>query len=304
LAVLADIHGNLPALEVVLDDAKKHRVDGIVVAGDLTGGAQDVQVIQRLRSLDSWMIRGNREEYLLNFDMQPGKHWAFLHCLYHRLDNDTLDFIASLPDRRVLAVNGVEPIRVVHGSTQSSRDRLLPEHDQVTVKMFKEAGLLSPNGDQIRLVGPTLDEIDENVLICGHTHIQWIQKDEGKLALNPGSVGLPINGDPRAQYAILTWQGNHWQTQRRAIPYDIERTRAAFQENGLLKEGGGFARACLLNMETGQNVPGRFIEYACQVATQAGLERNATLPDTMWEHIETTFDWEGVISDLYCRKEV
>jgi putative phosphoesterase len=298
LAILADIHGNLPALEAVLDDAERHRVDGIVVAGDLTGGPQDTQVIQRLRSMSSWMIRGNREEYLLNFDMQPGKHWAFLRCLYHLLDNNTLDFIASLPGQRVLAVNGVEPIHVVHGSTQSSRDRLLPEHDQVTVKIFKEAGLLSPNGDQIRLVGPTLDEIDENVLICGHTHIQWVQKHEGKLALNPGSVGLPINGDPRAQYAILTQQGNHWRAQHRAVPYDIERIRAAFHENGLLKKGGGFARACLLNMGTGQNVPGRFIEYAYQVAAKAGFRTNDVIPDDIWEHIEATFDWESAISSL------
>jgi len=298
LAVLADIHGNLPALEVVLDDTEQNRVDGIIVAGDLTGGPQDIQVIQRLRSLDSWMIRGNREEYLLNFDMQGSRHWAFLRYLYHRLDNDTLDFIASLPAQRVLAVNGAEPIRVVHGSPQSSRDMLLPERDPDTLQVFEEAGLLFPNCNPTRLVGSTFDEIDENALVCGHTHIPWVQKHEEKLALNPGSVGQPINGDPRAQYAILTWQSDHWQAQHRAIPYDTDRTRAAYHENGLLKEGGGFARACLLNMETGQNVPGRLIEYAHQVAAQAGYERNATLPDTMWEHIETTFDWEGAISSL------
>ncbi|MFL7793832.1 MAG: metallophosphoesterase [Anaerolineae bacterium] len=290
LAILADIHGNLPALEVVLDDAERHAVDGIVVAGDLTGGPQDVQVIQGLHSLGSRMIRGNREEYLLDFDIQEGKHWAFLRLLYHRLDNDTLTLIASLPGQDVIAMNGAEPIHVVHGSLQSSRDMLLPERDPDTLQVFKEAELLSPDCNPTKWATPTLGGIDENILVCGHTHIPWAQRHKKKLALNPGSVGMPINGDPRAQYAILTWQNDHWQVKHRAIPYDIDRTRAAFHQDGLLEEGGGFAKACLLNIETGQNVPGRFIKYARQVATQAGFESKATLPDTMWEYIETTFD--------------
>ena len=296
LAVLADIHGNLPALEAVLNDTKRHDVDGIIVAGDLTGGPHDVQVIQRLRSLNSWMIRGNREEYLLDSDRQPGKHWAFLRCLYYHLDSDTLSFIESLPDQHVLAMNGAEPIRVVHGSPQSSRDMLLPERDTDTLQVFKQAGLLPSNCDPPRSVGSAFDKIDENVLICGHTHIPWVQRRGRMLALNPGSVGLPINGDPRAQYAILTWHNDHWGTEHRALPYDIEKTRTAYQGSDLLKKGGGFARACLLNIETGQNVPGRFVEYAYQVAAQAGLGRDTTLPDTMWEYIEMTFDWESAIS--------
>lgn len=296
LAILADIHGNLPALEAVLEDAEQHAADGIVVAGDLTGGPQDAQVIQRLRSLGSRMIHGNREEYLLNFDKHTGKHWAFLRCLYHRLDSDALDFIASLPDQRVIAVNGTKPIRIVHGSPKSSRDGLLPERNPTALQAFEKAGLFSLHHDSMRSADQTLDEIDENVLICGHTHIPWTQRHEEKLACNPGSVGLPINGDSRAQYAILTWQNDHWKVEHRAIPYDIDRIRAAFRENGLLEEGGGFARACLLNIETGQNVSGRLVQYADQIAAQAGLERSTSLPDTMWEHIEATFDWEGAIS--------
>ena len=64
LAVLADVHGNLPALEAVLADVQQHDVDGIIVAGDTVGGGpQDVEVIQLLRALDSWMIRGNNNDY-------------------------------------------------------------------------------------------------------------------------------------------------------------------------------------------------------------------------------------------------
>ena len=68
LAVLSDIHGNLPALEAVLADVQRQGVDGILVAGDCTGGPHQQAAIDLLRALDSWMIRGNSENYCLAFD--------------------------------------------------------------------------------------------------------------------------------------------------------------------------------------------------------------------------------------------
>jgi hypothetical protein len=172
----------------------------------------------------------------------------------------------------------------------------LPERNPAALQAFKKAGLFLLKNDSMRSTDQMLDGIDENVLICGHTHIPWAQKHEGKLALNPGSVGFPINSDPRAQYAVLTWHSGRWWTEHRAIPYDVSKTRAAFHESGLLEAGGGFARACLLSIETGHNVSAHFILYAHRVAAQAGFERNGTLPDDLWTHIETTFDWENAVS--------
>jgi len=64
LAVISDTHGNLPALEAVLEDIQRHSVDGILVAGDLTGGPYQVETIYLLRSLGAWMIRGNGDSRL------------------------------------------------------------------------------------------------------------------------------------------------------------------------------------------------------------------------------------------------
>jgi putative phosphoesterase len=304
LAVLADVHGNLPALEAVLDDAQQYRVDGVIVAGDLTGGPEDVKVIQRLRSLGSWAIRGNREEYLLEYRSQGGRHWAFLRSLHRRLSDQARDYIASLPTQRVVSADGTEPIRVVHGSPYSSREMLIPEDDADTLQVFEQAGLLPTDQNPARAASSAGEEIDENVLVCGHTHIPWAQEHAGKLIFNPGAVGMPINGDSRAQYAILTWQSRRWRVEHRAVPYAIERTRAAFRESRLLEDGGGFARAGFLAIETGQNVPGRFIKHARSAATQAGFARDAVLPDAVWEQIEATFDWEGARSGLCTDKEM
>jgi predicted phosphodiesterase len=301
LAVLADTHGNLPALEAVLADIRQQSVDGIIVAGDFTtGGPHQLETINLLRSLGSWMIRGNSEGYLLAYDAgdvpdgwRASKQWASVRWSYLRLNRETLDFIAALPKQRVVALDGAAPIRVVHGSPRSPSEHLFPDRDPVSLDAFRKAGLLLPGRDPAKL-DRALAQVEEPVLVCGHSHIPWKQEQAGRLALNPGSVGAPINGDVRAQYALLTWQNGRWQAEHQAIAYDLERIRAAFSESGLLEEGGAFARAWLLHVEMGQNVSGRFVSYAYGLAAEAGYEGSSVVPDSIWEQAIVTFDWEGV----------
>jgi predicted phosphodiesterase len=301
LAVLADTHGNLPALEAVLADAWQQGVDGIIVAGDFTtGGPHQLETISLLRSLGSWMIRGNSEGYLLAYDVgdvsdswRVSKQWASVRWSYLRLNRETLDFIAALPEQRVVTLDDAAPIRVVHGSPRSPSEHLFPDQDPVSLDAFRRAGLLLPGRDPAKL-DQALAQIKEPVLVCGHSHIPWKQEQDGRLVLNPGSVGAPINGDVRAQYALLTWRDGHWQAEHRAIAYDLGRIRAAFRESGLLEEGGAFARAWLLDIETGQNVSGRFVSYTHDLVAEAGYEGSSVVPDSIWEQAIATFDWEGV----------
>lgn len=300
LAVLADVHGNLPALEAVLADVQRYDVDGVIVAGDtIGGGPQSVEAIQLLRSLGCWMIRGNNDDYFLAYDTgtapdgwRVGDQWAAMRWSYARFDRETLDFVASLPEQRVVDLPGTAPIRVIHGSLSSSSGWLFPDRDPVALRLFKEAGFL-PSGREPDELEPTLGQISERVLVCGHTHIPWKQEQNGRLALNPGSVGASIDGDVRTQYALLAWQDGRWQAEHRAIPYDLDRVRTAFSESGLLSEGGAFARACLLTIETGQNVAGRFVSYTFELAAEAGYEDCDVVPDAVWERAVDRFDWDG-----------
>ena len=81
--------------------------------------------------------------------------------------------------------------------------------------------------------------------LCADTHIPWKLERGGRLAPNPGAVCGPLNGDVRAQYALLIWYNDHWRVKHYAVPYDPERIRAAFRESGLLEEGGVLANAFL-----------------------------------------------------------
>jgi hypothetical protein len=136
-----------------------------------------------------------------------------------------------------------------------------------------------------------LAQTSEPVLVCGHTHRPWKVERDGKLALNPGSVCGPLNGEVGAQYALLTWCDEHWQARHFTIPYDLERLYKACRERGWLEDGGALARAFLLCLETGQDVIEDFLSYACGLATEAGHRHFDVVPDDAWERAAATFDW-------------
>ena len=297
IAVLADTHGNLPALEAVLADIRGQSVDAFVVAGDFTGGPQPQETIDLLRSFDGWLVRGNSERYVLDYHAGKapeawltGEQWATFRWSYQRLDPETIDFIAALPEQRAVALDGTTPICVVHGSPSSPFEFLYPDRDPVALALFRRAGLLPP-GRVAPSLASALARVDEDVLVCAHSHIAWIQEEDGKLVLNPGSVSGANNGDVRAQYALLTWEQGRWQATLRAVAYDLAQIRAAYRDTGLLAAGGVMAEAFLLDILTAENVPGRFMAHTRQLAAAAGLGAGDVVPDDVWQEAIVTFDW-------------
>ena len=281
LAVLSDIHGNLPALEAVLQDLQSWDMSGIIVAGDFIGGPKPIETIRRLRSLDAWMIRGNSDDNLLRYGngLAPqawysSHQFALLRWAHRHVDKDAFEFLQSLPQQRVVHMPGTEAIRVVHGSPRNPYESIFPDREPITLDV-------------------ALAQVDEPVFVCGHTHIPWTVKRHGRLALNPGAVCGPLNGYVGAQYALLTWQDSHWQVDHRAVDYDLEQIRVAFRESGLLDEGGALARSFLRSIETGQNGADWFLSYAYSLAAEAGHKGLSVVPDEIWERAATTFDWEA-----------
>jgi putative phosphoesterase len=278
---MSDVHGNLPALEAVLTDLNQYEVDGIIVAGDLAGGPQTVEVIRLLRSFGSLMIRGNSDRDLVRYDAgempahcRTCRQFAQLRWIHRHVDRETLDFIKSLPEQRVVEMAGTAALRVVHGSPRDPLERIFPHRDPSTLDL-------------------ALAQTSEPVLVCGHTHVPWKVERDGKLALNPGAVCRPLNGEVGAQYALLTWRGARWQVRHLTIPYDLEKTRAAYRESGLLEQGGAWARAVLLDIETGRNAFKDFFSYAYRLAAEAGFQDCDVVPDDIWEHATATFDWDS-----------
>lgn len=300
LAVLADIHGNLPALDAVLADTRRRgRPDAIIVAGDHTLGAPyPAEVADRLRSVGAVLISGNRDLWLLRaFHGHPPSGWHVgEHCgsgrwTCEQLGEERLRLLDAIPEQTVVHTGGEAPIRVVHGSLSGPASRILPGDNPAVLARSRLNGEPPPSAGES--VAGALSAIAEPVLICAHTHLQWHQRVGGRLALNPGSVGESLCGDPRARYACLHWDGAEWRVSQRAVPYDTSVLAPAFRERGLLETGGGFARATLRDMETGRNFTTHFYRYVAQEAERVGLAEGDVFPDEVWQAAAATFDWEG-----------
>jgi len=281
LAVLADIHGNLPALEAVLADLQQFPVHGILVAGDMVAGPNPVEVMQRLQQLNCWMVRGNNENYLLRFDSgdapecwYTSRQWAFIRWNYEQTDKDTLETIRALPEQRVISLPGKDPIRVVHGSPRDSNEHLYPAYDDSLLKI-------------------ALEDTSEPVLVCGHTHIPWQERRDGCLIFNPGAVSFPLNGEKGAQYVILDWQDGKWEVEFRSVDYELDLVQKAFAKSGLLKHGGAFTRCYLLDILHGTDITRKFLNHAYHMAAVAGYPDCEYVPNEVWDGAVETFDWEA-----------
>ena len=260
IAILADVHGNLPALEAVLEDLARQRVDEVLVGGDLVGrGPEGSKVARRIRELGLPAIGGNHEDYLLGFrdgelseERRQAEEWAAARWMAAELEDEDAVYLASLP------FSLARPhLRLVHGTPRTNREGIGP--------WTADEELAGYHG-----------EVAERVLVCAHTHRPLMREVGGGLVVNVGSVGLPFNRDRRAQYAIFTADpATGWQVEPRQVPYDLERIFEIYETSGFLAEGGVTARLLRLELEHATPLLVPFLEWAKVVgvpATSAQLE--------------------------------
>lgn len=275
LAVFADIHGNLPALEAALQEIK---VDGLIVAGDMVAGPNSVEVLNRLRDLNARMIRGNNDNYILQFASgeapewwYTAQQWAFTRWNFKKMDQESIEFLESLPEQTTVTLPSADPIRVVHGSPREVSELVYPDKDP-------------------SLLDAALEMIPEPVLIFGHTHVPWQLRRNRRLACNPDSICAVPNGKLGGSYATLAWQDDHWEASLHELHYDISLVRKAFETTGLLEAGGAIAERWLYDLETGQNSLPVFVDYAYAQAAKAGYTDSPFVPDEIWNEAARTFD--------------
>jgi putative phosphoesterase len=234
IAAISDIHGNLAALDAVLDDISNRGVDKIVNLGDIvSGGLYPRETADRLMLLSLPTIRGNHERQVLEDSLDQmslsDRHAALT------LRADQLQWLAGLPETLRLT----DEVLLVHGS---------PHSDVVNYLESIIDGKLQ--GARIAEVMERTGAVDASLILCGHTHIaRAVQLDDGRLIVNPGSVGLqaysstyPLPhvaeaGSPHARYAIVERSATGWVTQLIAVPYDWNQAASVAEANGRMDWG-------------------------------------------------------------------
>lgn len=225
VAVLADIHGNLEALEAVLADLMLQRHDAIVLAGDLlAGGPQPVETLDRIRKLDVPTIFGNTDYGVVNTQSSlPIAQWA-----HEQIGENGVAYLKTLPfAHRITPADGVSPeddLLIVH-ATPTSVDAVIILEPHPLGTSFTTP---TPEAEVVSLVGTAR----ANLIVYGHIHYASSGVVRRQRLVSIGSVGSPTDGDQRAAYALVSWDGTMWQVTHRRVSYDYERAAQAVERSG------------------------------------------------------------------------
>ncbi len=215
--ILSDIHGNIWALQAVLEDADRREIDRFINLGDIFyGPLQPRETYDLLRTIDAVTILGNEDRLLYEPEVAPS---ATLTYTINQLGTEPIDWLRTLPATRCVA----DEVFACHGT---------PTSDHVYLLEDVSSGV--PLVRQDNVIQQMLGNIDAPMILCGHSHIpRVVQLASGALVINPGSVGLPAYDDDLlnyhrmetytalAAYAVVEKRSESWQVDLLKVPYDV-----------------------------------------------------------------------------------
>jgi putative phosphoesterase len=208
VAALYDVHGMLVPLEAVLAALEREQVDAIVLGGDVVAGAQPVETLERLRALPGrvlW-VRGNVDREVAEPETAewPPARWSG-----ERLNESQRSFLANLPERQELHVDGLGRVLFCHATPRSDEEIVTPR-------------------TPVERLESILEGVSADVVVCGHTHIQDDRRVGAIRWVNAGSIGMPYESEVAAFWALVG-PG----VELRRTSFDVEAAVAAVRASGM-----------------------------------------------------------------------
>ena len=220
VAVLSDIHGNGVALNYVINDMKDKNVNKVIIFGDVVmKGPMPSEVMEELRKLDilGW-IKGNTDEWFkeIGEDFKPQDDREIELNEYYKyarknMTDEAIEFINKLPVECSLSYNGVN-ILCVHGTPKSIVEAI---DGSVPIEEVKEI----------------IKDVNEDVILCGHSHCSFIGEVDGKKIFNVGSIGNSLDEDNRASYGILDFSDDNVKLINRRVSYPVDEIISIAENN-------------------------------------------------------------------------
>jgi putative phosphoesterase len=208
--LLADIHANLPALNAVLDAAGGMGYDQLWCLGDVVGyGPFPNECARIIQNKATQVICGNHDVKVVSarkiqeiIDQKKEPYKIFVFTWTHRmLAPDVISYLKALPEELRLTVDG-QKVVLFHGSPQGMNDGL---------------SVFTPETRLSALAG----QVNADILLVGHTHGAFSRKTGNVLVINPGSVGRPFDGDPRASFMMLEFMAKGLDVTTHRVAYDM-----------------------------------------------------------------------------------
>jgi putative phosphoesterase len=214
---ISDIHGNQYALEAILLKAKEVKSDRIICLGDVSGYFTGInEVIHLLKLFQVETIKGNHDEFLFQpsiIDIQK-KYFPAYENTRQIIGEKEFEWLKNLKNQLKIQIGDNSYMHIVHGGTND----LLNEYvfpDQIDINKYSN--------------------YESNIFLFGHTHLQFVKKIENKIFANPGSVGLPRNGDFRAHGISFDTQENLFVEYK--IPYDLNLFNSVYSKDSSIYKG-------------------------------------------------------------------
>ncbi len=228
LAVISDIHGNIPALEAVLEDLEKWQPEKVIVNGDaINRGPYSLRVMEILDNYlaDADKIQGNHETFVLSFhqnnedvendplyDLKKFTHWSYLQL------GKKVEELFSWHDKMTVMNKYAGDVQITHASLLGNRRGVMPEStDDEIVQKLTNAYPLN---------------------IISHTHRPFIRTINASTYVNTGSVGQPFDNDPRASYGRFVADKSGWLGEIRRVEYDKAQAEKDCIDSGFLELAG------------------------------------------------------------------
>lgn len=256
-AVFSDIHGNIFALEKCMEHIEKNNIDAIIWCGDyITDIPKSHEIINYIKKINekytNYMIRGNRENYIIEYHKSKNKDWNIdsrkgaLLCTYNELSNDDIEFIESLPETYTINIPELPKIFISHKRNYN-------------------------------------DGNDCEYKIFGHSHKQYLFSRDNIKYINPGSIGLATGGQVGAEFTILDINKNQIKIENCLIKYNINEVIELIKQSKLNFIAVKWGNALIKLIQTGMDYPDMYIKEVLKIAKEHGINEDLdTIPIEIW----------------------
>ncbi len=273
IAVFSDIHGNHSALQAAIDYSVGKGITNYVLLGDYVTDCPNPQKTMELiyvlkQYFNTYIIRGNREEYLLDYRKSGAGIWkkgsasGSLLYTYQNLTDKDFNFFESLPNYGIYQPKGLPGFEYCHGSPTNTSEL-----------MFREK----------RNTKRVLAHLKTGVLLHGHNHIQDTYIYRGKKGVNPGSIGIPWYHGGKTQFCILHGDGKSWEEEYVQLEYDRKEILREFKNSELCQMAPAWAAVSMHTIRTGVDLNQTVLLRAMRLCEQErGRVKWPDIPEKYW----------------------
>jgi len=307
-AIISDVHSNSTAFNAVIEDVKKENFNKIILLGDYCGNLPfPNEIVDVVRGLDNNIsIRGNWEDYLTgkkdkNHDLRKLKQFASLFWNADKLTQDNFDYLQELPKEiNIIDQDSNKNIKLIHNIIDcfpNSTFNDILSQDFLKYHLVNDLSFNSYLNKIKTIISHDIDlkrKIslqDTDIYLFGHSHLQFHFDLGGKLFINPGSCGVPLDGNSSAAYTILELNNDGYKVTEKRVKYDIDKLKKRIRDDVSYQNIQNWYEVMITSIVKGTDELTFFLAYVGDCAKKLG-DDSKHYSNEVWN--QACKGWNGV----------